>query len=157
MTDWKPFPEETVHLPEGGKVTGKFEVVWQGNGRCFVRTDAHLNDDKPALNFRGESFLFSAHLVLSPGTGQSVSSSHSHATRRSNWTDAPPSFHKAIEAAVTEAVEGAWTHEKDRAGLEADVAQYLNRLEKDREDLLGQMAKVDAQITEQRKRLGVRV
>lgn len=152
MTAWKAYPTEIVHLPEGGKVTGQFVVTWQGNGRAYVHTDAHVNDDKPAVNFRGESFLVSVHLTTN-GESAASNEAYSSVTRRSNWTPAPRTFREAVTDAVLKAVTEAWTPEKDRAGVEADVAQNLHHLEPEREKLLEQLAEVDRKIAEQKERL----
>ena len=161
MTEFKSYPSVTFHMPEDGKVTGQAQLILRGNGSVLVRTDAHINDDKPALNYRGESFLFDVDYTRQADGSFAVTEwdddgrkwSRIHVTRRQNWSDAPPSFAKALVAAVAERLESVWTPELDRAGLEADVAQRLHSLEREEAKLAQKLEEVQAAIEAQSARL----
>lgn len=158
MSDWKANPQTVIHLPPDGKVTGQFVASFQGDGHVWTHVDAHVNDDKPAVDYRGESYLASGHFYRQPdgtftdhppeGNGHTFS-----ATRRASWSDAPRTYAAAIRDAMAEAVRQAWTPELDRAGTEADVAQQLHILEDQRADQLAKVAELDTQIAAQRARL----
>ena len=159
MNDWTPYPEESLELDRAGKVTGSVQVAWQGDGTVFVTTVAHINDHLQAIDFRGESFLVTTHLyrqpdgTFTPTRPDAETWVQASVTRRQNWSDAPPSFHKAIMAAIQAAVEDLWTPERDRAGLEASVAQALHSLARDRDKALTELAEIDDKITAAKARL----
>ena len=87
---WQPCPRITV---ESG--IGPVMLAFTDAGHVHVSCDAHVNDDKPSVEWRGEGYLPSVHLYAehdwSPKPGEYV-----HMTRRSNWSDAPPSYRDGI-------------------------------------------------------------
>lgn len=100
--DWTSNPE-TILTTKYGKV----RAVWQ-SGRVFVNVaseegQAHINDSRPALVYRGEEFIGSMHLDLGPA-GFVADPGWVHLSRRSNWSDAPRTYREAMVAAVVDAV-----------------------------------------------------
>lgn len=151
---WTAYPEMRTELPADGKVTGTFSVSFQGDGYAYAgTTGAHVNDDNPAIDFRGESFLTSLRLRRqSDGTFAHVDSCRPHVTRRSNWTDAPPSFADAIVKAVCAHVADLWTEELEARGTDASARQNLSSLQREEAELRAKLAEVRKSIRAQVKR-----
>lgn len=161
MTEFRSFPTIRFDLPESGKVTGTYTLTFRGEGSALARTDgAHINDNNPAVDFRGESFLLHLELRRDPATGEVTfgESSGSRSprggvTRRSNWSDAPPSYADKIGEAIRAHAQSVWTDEHDRAGLEADAMQNLHRLERDLDEAQTQVRALREQASHHLARL----
>lgn len=155
MTEFKSYPDMVVTMPEDGKVTGVFRMWTRGDGSIGARTDAHINDDKVALTYRGEDYLI--HYEYKRVDGEVVDNADTawrgKATRRSTWSDAPPSYDAAIREAVGRAIAEHWTPEFEREGLEADVAQNLSSLEREERETAAKLRDLRKQIKAQHKRL----
>jgi hypothetical protein len=137
---WTPNPTASVMLDPTAKVSGVFEITWQGNGNIYVGTHgAHVNDDNAAIDFRGESWL--------------VSNGRPHVTRRQNWSDASPAASSAIVAAIAEAVEAVTTDADIRAGECADAGQAIHSAERTAGELAEQLAEQRAIIRKAKRRI----
>lgn len=140
---WTPWPEWRTHLPEGGKVTGTFKVCFQGDGNVYAGTEgAHVNDNNPAIDYRGESFLVSLHPKRQEDGTFECDRQYIHVTRRQNWSDAPPSFRDAIVKAVCEHVASLWSEDLERFGNDSRARQRLASLQREEEELKGKLAEV---------------
>jgi hypothetical protein len=112
---WIAGPKVEILLD--GKVSGRVVAKPMRHGYVFVSTDgAHVNDDNPAIDFRGESWLVTLRLI-------DGNDPQPHITRRQNWSDAPPSYARTIVEAVSAAVAEYMSAHPDivRAGALADL------------------------------------
>jgi hypothetical protein len=150
MTEYRRYPKVRVELNHGkGKsvVTGPVTITFNGDDTAVVDTEgAHINDDNPAVNFRGERLLIHLRLMRNaegnwqgqPGSLQSVT--------RANWTDAPPSFVGAVFAAVAAKVTEVWTEDIAREAAYVGAGNQAHSLE-------GDLVKLEAQVREVRTAL----
>lgn len=155
-TKWVQTPKLKVDLNYGtGKgstrVTGTVTFHFTGENSVFVSTDgAHVNDDNPAVDYRGESWLVSAHYERDEhGNWDLYRSGGRNVTRRASWSDAPRTYEQAILLAVFDALKTVWNDEWARQGKHAYAAQTLVYLEKERETKAKELAELDARITTQ--------
>lgn len=148
MTDFKPYPETAAVFPETSKVSGIVRLVFHGNGRMGLMTDGGAR-----ISFRGDD-TYTVHVSLQHNdeTGRVEVRDYVH-LKRGMWADVPPTYARAILAACEDLATSEWSSLLDRQGLEADVAQNLNRLERMREDLSSQLAEVSDRIQQQHERL----
>jgi hypothetical protein len=155
-TAWQPYPTNRFVLPADGKVTGAAEAVFYGDGRVGVlTTDAHVNDDNPAIDFRGESWLVNLRFVRQSDEGFTFEPDNwGHITRRETWShDIPRTYYAAIVEAIRAHLPAVWTAALDTAGRSADVAQNLHRLEGDAAEIADRLHDVRDKIRAERKRL----
>jgi hypothetical protein len=152
---WTPNPTASVMLDPTAKVSGVFEITWQGNGNIYVGTHgAHVNDDNAAIDFRGESWLVSLHFVRqSDGSYATSPNGRPHVTRRQNWSDASPAASSAIVAAIAEAVEAVTTDADIRAGERADAGQAIHSAERTAGELAEELAEQRAIIRKAKRRI----
>ncbi len=138
-------------------VSGVVDIAFIGKGRASITTDAHVNDHKPAVDFRGESWLihvFAERTEAGEWVLMDERGSHSvHITRRQNWSDAPPSYVAPLVAAVLAIVPEHWTPEVDRAAEYADAAQRLHTLEPERDKAAEDLADMDRRVASLRARM----
>lgn len=67
---------------------GPVSLAFTNGGHVHVRTDAHLNDDAPAITFRGQEFLVSLNLYAETGWTIRQEDGAPHVTNRKTWRDA---------------------------------------------------------------------
>ncbi len=154
MTEWISSPALKAvaiqHATGASVVSGVIDLRFLRAGRVMADTDAHINDDKPAVDFRGESFLVSIFAVRTEdGSWIADPDRDSHSvkvTRRQNWSPAPPTFERAIVSAVLATIAAHWTPELGRAGEHAYAAQQLHGRERDREKAAQALAEIDATL-----------
>lgn len=156
MTRFKSYPDKPFDLPEGGKVTGHAVAYFRGDGEVGVRTDAHVNDHLPAITYRDRDWLI--HLLYRRQADGSfvLSDLAPHISDRntlSHRDTCPPTFREAIVNGIAEHLPQVWTPELEREGLEADVAQYLHRMEEDEAKLAADLKAMRANIRKQKRRL----
>jgi hypothetical protein len=108
----------------------------------FCTVNAHINDDLPALVFRGQDYIGSVHVERADdGTWGPVSGHLVHWSKRPQWTDAPPTHAQALTHACAQAVqlytdaypdmlERGWAagREQDAHRVETDIAQLEGEL-----------------------------
>lgn len=145
MTDFKSYPDVHVDLPEDGKVTGTVKFWFRGDGSIGARTDYNR------LTFRDQEF--SIHLEFTRQDDGTIVESGKYDSVRRDFSDAPPSYRDKIIAVVLDLARTVWTPEREREGLEADVAQNLTRLESKERELTQQLDEVREQIATHHKRL----
>lgn len=139
-TPYQPYPQVRFNLPMSGKVTGTAILLVRGDGTGQIRTEgAHVNDDNPAVDYRGESFLVHLEVVRDetgkvslPDDGYRLGK-YGSVTRRSNWSrsDAPVSFAMAIAEALVAEAQTRWTDEFEAEGLVAKTQQDLHYAEEE--------------------------
>lgn len=82
---------------------GPVRLVFTNGGHMFAHTEAHNNDDKPTIAYRGKDYLVSVHLYRDedwlPRAGEFTS-----ITARGTNVAASKTAHKAIVDALREAV-----------------------------------------------------
>jgi len=154
MTDFVPFPHHRFHLPEGGKVTGTYVLVVRGDTALVLTEGAHVNDDNPAIEYRGKSYL--VHLELQRVDGKvSFVAEHGYRSPREAVSKrgldypntAPPSFSAAICEAIRAHAEEVWTDEVAPQGYVASTAQALHSTEREYAEAEKQFAEVKAQLS----------
>jgi hypothetical protein len=133
----------------GEKVTGPIKVRYIGSGEVSVTVDAHINDKKPAVVFRGEDYLVHVFIVRhADGIFGTRKESHNltTVTRRSNWSPAPRTFADAIVRAIIDHVRDIWNVDLDRQATMADANNELIDAEKKRATLSGELRALDEEI-----------
>jgi hypothetical protein len=122
------------------------------------RTDAYVNDDSPALTYRGEDYLAHVHLYaelanLEPWSPQP--GDRAHITRRRNSADAPRTYADAMIKAITEVVRKHVSDDPDvlRRAEYATANNNLLRLEKEYADALQAATDAGARIVAEEMRL----
>lgn len=132
---------------------GTVRALWQ-DGRVFVTVaseegQAHINDHRPALTYRGEEYIGSVHLNLGPA-GFAPDLRYGKLSRRSNWSDAPPSYQAAMFAAIVDAVTTHYASVDptcmDRGAL-ASIGQELHGLERDMREAVAKVDFLRAEIS----------
>lgn len=164
MTNWVKSPEVTVELNHGKgakAVTGQVRVTVNRPGYAFVGTQAHNNDDAPAVTVRGKDYLVNLHFVQ-----QADGSWAEHPDNRPQsvsprglnyrWdAAAAPTIRAAVVAAALAALA---EHAPAMAGqaAAAHAAQQLSGstgLEAKIEELRAQLAELEAQAAQHRATL----
>lgn len=165
MTAWIKTPEQIVTLDYGtGKsvVTGRVRIAFIGNGNISVQTQAHVNDDAPAVTYRGKDYLVNLSFVRQ---ADGTLTEHPHNTRQNvsprrtsdPFAAAPKTIRAAIVAALRAAIDaatsGGYSDIAERAANHAHAAQRLHSLEPQRAKLAAQLAELDAEIAQHRANL----
>lgn len=145
MTAFKSYPDVKVSLPDDSKVAGEVLIWFRGNGSVGARTEYNR------LAFRDSEY--SIHLELVREEDGTWTERRDYRSVRRDFSDAPPSYADKITEAVFNLVKETWTPELDRAGLEADVAQKLHRLEREAVEAETRLAEVRAEIAKHKGRL----
>lgn len=153
MRKWMESPKAVVET-RFGKVRVTFvRSSWASTDIGDESGHAHVNDDTPALVYRGEEYIGSAGFVIKDGrvgdTGR-VSLS-----RRSTWTDAPRTYAAAMVEATREAVQAFVDANPDvlRDADRADINNDLIRADGERAKCAAALAEVDAEIATLEQRL----
>lgn len=135
---------------------GKVRAVFL-DGAVFVSVaseegQAHVNDQRPALEYRGEQYIGSLRLALGPAGFHATDVSLS---RRSNWTDAPRTYATAMADAVVDAVTthvaGVDPTVMDRGEL-ASIGQELHRLEREMREAVAKVDELRQKISKREAR-----
>lgn len=144
---WVKYPTVTIDTP-----LGAVQAAFTEADHVSVTTDAHVNDDRPTIVYRGRDYLIHLHLYASRGWTQgdyapSVKS-------RDNWSDAPRTYRQAIIDTVSDAVRAyAVSHpEVLRAAEYADAHNDAESLEKEANELAEKLADVRKRARAERKR-----
>jgi hypothetical protein len=153
MTEYVPYPRERVQLPEDGKVTGSYVLMFQGDGRLYANTeDAAVNNDEPAVWYRGRRYLVNVHMRRNDA-GEITVTSDPYVKSSDNWSPATPTALAAILDALKAHAGSLWTPERDGEGIDADAQQNLNRLEGEERDLRNRLDETMKQIHTQYRRM----
>lgn len=110
---------------------------------------AHINDDRPALTYRGQDYIGGVGFDIADGV-PTVHPDRVHLSKRPQWVDAPKTHAAAMVDAIRVAlVEYLAAHPTvlGRAELR-ETARQLNSLVKDRDELMAQLIVVNDKITE---------
>lgn len=158
MTEWIAGPTATVKTKLGPVRLAFTGLSESGQAHVHVSTQAHHNDDLPALTFRRKEFLVSVHLYASGegwterderGLHGAFISRRGDCGSRCNVSHADaPTIYDALVSACSEAV-GAFVLEHGEVigqARAAQVAQQLNRLEQEHETLSAQLAEIVSSI-----------
>lgn len=131
MTEWIASPVVTLDTK-----LGPVQATFCGD-YVSVRTDAHVNDNKPALTWRGNDYLVHFFLFEDKDWGVGDDRHHSHVTQRANWNEKhrfqTPTLFDALEGACIEAVKAhiAEHPEVVAEGKVAKITQDLSSAERD--------------------------
>jgi hypothetical protein len=167
MTEWIKTPEQTVTLDHGtGKsvVTGQIRIAFLGNGHISVQTQAHRNDDAPAVTYRGKDYLVNLAFIRQADgtvTEHPYNTRQNVSPRRTSdpFAAAPKTIRAAIVAALRAAIDaatsGGYSAVAEWAANHAHAAQRLHSLEPKRAELAAQLAELDAEIAKHRAALEV--
>lgn len=153
---WIKYPSVPLETALGPVV-----AAFTDGGHVAVGTDgAHINDDNPALVFRGQDFLANVHLFAEPGDGREPwsprrSSSDVSIKKRRPYVDAAPTHAKAIEEAIISAVRAYVAANPDvlRMAEASHANNVLLDLEEKRAETVAALANIDASIATQAGRL----
>lgn len=141
MTDWIASPVVTLDTK-----LGPVQVTFCGD-YVSARTDAHVNDDKPALTWRGNDYLVHFFLFEDKDWGVGDDSHHSSITLRQNWETKyrfqTPTLFDVLELAVVEAVQ-AYVAEHPETVAEGKVAKITQDLSSAERDLAEVTVKYNA-------------
>lgn len=144
------YPRENLTTAHG-PVTAAFT----NGGHVAVSVEAHVNDDKPALNYRGQDYIGMVHLFLLDGVWATRNDSDTNLTKRPNWmVEAPPTHRDALVAAIVKAVTACVEANPDilKAAEYASASNELDRLAGERQELRTKLDEVEAAIARTRKR-----
>jgi hypothetical protein len=91
--------------------------------------NAHINDDRPALVYRGQEYIGSIHFEVTADGQLAVSDFRGsvHLSKRPQWSDAPRSYATAMLAAISTAVK-AHLDAHPELLRKADIAATNNEL-----------------------------
>lgn len=161
MTNWVSTPEITVELHHGkgaSVVTGPVRIAYTGNGRAYVNTRAHNNDDAPAVTCRGRDYLVSLHFVQqADGTWAEHADNRGHDVSPRGSYDYFKAAASTIRAAIVEAIQAAVAEhasaDVERAAAHAQAAQRLVVLEPELAKLREQVAVLEATVAAHRDTL----
>lgn len=140
-----------ISSPSVGLTTayGPVKASFTDSGHVAVRVDAHVNDEKPALVYRGQEFIGMVHLWADAGAGWEMrDGSDCSLSRRPQSTDAPVTYARAMVAAVRDAVV-SYVAEHPEVLAAADYANANNalmRLHADRDEVIARLADLDSRI-----------
>ena len=153
MTDesvWVPSPYADL-ATELGPVRATFCADSDGRPYVSCHVQAHINDDAPAMIYRGQEYIGSVVLIDTGGIWTRDGSAYW--SKRPQWTDAPPTHASALTQACAEAVR-EWEREHPeyvKAGQYASAQQRLGtvrgelrKLDGERKALKAQVRKLDA-------------
>lgn len=148
--DYLTFPSLTITLPDDGKVTGAVTAYLTRADHASVRTEgAHVNDENLAVTYRGEDFLVHVHVFRgADGTWSLGADDTPHVTRRESWSDAPPSYARAVVDAIVHAADAALSVSPELV----ERAAYADAV-RTTADALEELAKLDEQRAAVRKRI----
>jgi hypothetical protein len=137
---------------------GPIVATFTSAGHVSCRTDAYVNDDSPALTYRGTDYLAHVHLYAevenlepwSPKPGDRV-----HITKRRNSAYAPRTYADAMIKAIAEAVREYVSGDSDvlRRAEYATANNNLIRLEQEYADALSAATDAGARIVAEEMRL----
>ena len=112
-----------------GRVAGVVDVTFTDDGKAFVRTDAHINDAKPAVTYGGTDYLIALHMERqSDGTWQQERDHSRFAISKRTRVDQAPGVRAttAILFAAAALLRREWTPELNRRAAYARAAQRAN-------------------------------
>lgn len=142
--EWVRNPQVKISVQHGKGakvVTGVATLTFVDDRVLFSTDGAHINDNTPAVDFNGESWLVRLSLARDgDGVWALERDAHQSVTRRATWSEAPKSFRAAIVAAAQAAVTEHWTEDLARQVRYARAAQDLHRAEP---ELVKAQAEVD--------------
>jgi hypothetical protein len=128
----------------GKQVTGPVQVAYIGDGQVSVTVDAHVNDKRPAVVFRGEDYLVHVFVVrMADGT---LTTRDNTVTRRSNWSAAPQKTAAVIVNAVADHMRDIWDANLDHQATLAQANNARNDAEDKRAELAKQIRVLDEEI-----------
>jgi hypothetical protein len=137
---------ETLTLPEG-KVTGELSVVWLPRGRASVSSDK--------VRYRDRDFtVSSAKFILDGDEWKHVPEnmmSPVQVPAGMFGKPAPPSFAAQVLAAVSEAMNAAWSVDTARTVGREDVARAIREAEMEETRLARELADVRVRLVVLRK------
>lgn len=131
---WINGPEISSITFEHGQVAGTVRIAFTDYGRVFVSTDAHVNDDAPAVTFRGTEYLISLHATRSDdGSWSEYQPEPWDIRKRHVWPDgyATPTYRQTIVSALLQVVSEHWSEETGRLAGYARAARDLNHADLD--------------------------
>lgn len=148
---WQDNPKVTLQTQYG-----PVEAVWTDAGHVSVHTDAHHNDDLPAITYRGQDYFVHFHLYAKDnwGEGPEIYSSVTKRGMSFSHNDAAPTYRAAIREAVIEAVR-EYTCTNPEILVAAERAHVNNELldaEKEEEKAAIALKTAKAKVRELRKR-----
>ena len=109
---------------------------------------AHINDDKPALEFRGQEYIGSVRLYLTDaGWEERPSFPGESFSRRPQWTNAPKTHQAAMVAAIIESLEEALAADPSIT-QRADEAHRTRKIAEAQQDVATAEAAVKAAKTQ---------
>jgi hypothetical protein len=158
MTDetieWVRNPELRNVKVEHGKgksiVTGVIKLLFQGEGRVFVTTEAHHNDDLPCIEYRGHEWLVTDHFIRhADGTCTVKDDDRWTVCRRGIFgggENTPPTHRTAILDAIAATVAREWTPELDRQGAYAEAMQGLSHAVREQQKARAKLAEIDEEV-----------
>lgn len=158
MTErWIKSPEvkASVDHPIGSRrVTGPVRIAFTDENYAFVGTEAHVNDNAPAIVFADTEYLVSVHLDRDPDTGKwSEHDPRGYEVRSRSvlGKEAPKTHRMAIVAALIATVEKHWTEDVARQAKYARAAQELYRIVPTFDELSAKLVNLGEEIARLRK------
>lgn len=131
---------------------GTVECAFTSADHVSVTTDAHINDSRPTVQYRGRDYLIHLHLYASRGwtSGDYASSVKS----RDNWSDAPRTYRQAIIDTVSDAVRAYAVSHPDilRAAEYADASNDADRLAREVQEASDALKSLQAQLRSAERR-----
>lgn len=146
---WQQYPRDIIVSTPLGDVSCAFTDA----GHVSVTTDAHVNDSRPTVQYRGRDYLIHLHLYASRDWSIDPAG-HTSVKSRDNWSDAPRTYRQAIIDTVSASVrEYALSHPDIlRAAEYADASNEVERLEKEASEASARLKALRAQLKVERAR-----
>ncbi len=128
MTDYVPFPEFTLTLPETAKVKGGARLVVRGNTGVILTGSEHR-----VLSPTGKEYSVALELVrengeVRPAEGNSQRGNPFTGPWQEGFKDAPKTHAQAMTAALVFEAQAIWTDQVEARGKIATASQALHRL-----------------------------
>lgn len=128
-TAWLDSPEFTGVTIDNAGVTGTVRVSFTRGDSAYVSTRAHVNDDAPAVTFRGSDYLVNIHLERDAVTGKwSEHREYSaYAIARRSYSDKPvaPTIRERIVTTLCSLVDSMWSEDINRQAKKAYATRNL--------------------------------
>lgn len=150
---WVENPVVRTNVEHGkGKsvVRGPVRIAFTDADTAFITTEAHHNDDLPALTFRDTEWLASEHFRRAADGTWAPTNPHSKygVSRRGSFSsdDTPRTYRAAIIDAMRAAVEATWTPELARQAAYASAMQALHSALGEQHKARTVLAEIDARV-----------
>lgn len=153
---WVSAPEMRGVVFAHGTVSGTVKIAFTDYGRVHVTTDAHVNDNAPAVTYRGTEYLISLHATRNDdGSWSEYQPEPWDVRKRHAWPDgyAAKTYRQAIVTALLTVVAEQWSEETGRLAGYARAARDLNGNDIDYNNARTALHDVQARIVEAYERM----